>query len=147
MPPDENNWVPAAAFGTTLVILACAMMWSHARTWQKQRDELTDDDADRNYYHGRYRRRTQTSASLAVVGLLVGIGDIVIWQFPPLVSTIFWLMVIVFVCWIAILALGDLTAVRTHSQSAMARHEAERIVLERELDRLRNKRSNGRPTQ
>lgn len=144
MPPVDNNWIPAVSLGSVLILLACGMLWSHARAWRLQQADLEADEADQAYYRNRYRRRTQTSAFLALVGFLIAIGDVVIWQFGPLASTIFWLMVIVFVCWIAMLALGDLTAVRTHSQSAMARHEAQRRALERELDEYR-KRSNGRP--
>ena len=144
MPPAENNWIPAVALGTALVLLGCGMMYSHLRAWRRQKLELMEDATDYRHFHGRFRRRMQTSACLAIVGFLIGVGDNVIWQFGPLASTIFWLMVIVFVCWIAMLALGDLTAVRAHSQTAMARNEAQRRALERELEEYR-KPSNGRP--
>ena len=144
MPPAANNWIPAAILGTALVVLASVMMWSHIRAWRRHKRDLMEDATDYRHYHGRFRRRMQTSAFLAIVGFLIGVGDMVIWQFGPLASTIFWLMVIVFVFWIAMLALGDLTAVRSHSQSAIARHEAERRAIEQELKKYR-KRSNGRP--
>ena len=146
MPIDENNWMPAVALGSSLIILACCMMWSHNNAWRRQQQDLDEDDTDRAYYFGRYRRRMQTSGFLAIVGFLIGVGDIAIWRFGPFASAIFWLMIIVFAGWIGLLALGDLTAVRTHSQIEMAKHEAQRRVLERELQELR-KGSNGRPVQ
>lgn len=146
MPNDENNWVPAVMLGGGLIILACGMMFSHNRAWRRQQQDLNEDDVERGHYLARYRRRMQTSAFLAVVGFLIGLGDIVIWRFGPFASAVFWLMIIVFAGWIGLLALGDMTAVRTHSQIEMAKHEAQRRALERELEELR-KGSNGRPVQ
>lgn len=139
MPPENNNWIPAVALGSGLIVLSCGMIWSHLRAWRQQKQELMSDATDYRHYYRRFRRRMQTSVFLAVVGFLIGVGDFVIWQFGAWPATIFWLMIIVFVLWIAMLALGDLTAVRSHAQTALARHEAQRRALEQELAEYRKR--------
>jgi hypothetical protein len=143
---EENNWIPAAVFGGSLVLLGAGMMYGHARAWQQQRADESLEDADRQHLRNRYLRRMQTSAVVAFTGCLIGIGDAFIWQLGPAVATFYWLFVIMLVFWISLLALGDLTSVRTHSQTAMTQLEATRKELESELAKHRH-RSNGKPTQ
>jgi uncharacterized Tic20 family protein len=141
---EENNWVPAAVFGGSLVLLGAGMMIGHVRTWKNQRQDESLLDSDRRYLRNRYLRRMQTSAVVAIVGCLIGIGDAFIWQLGPAIATFYWMFVIMLVFWIALLAIGDLTSVRTHSQTAMSQLESTRKELEAELARHRH-RSNGKP--
>lgn len=146
MPPEENNWIPAAIFGGALVLLGAGMMFGHVRAWNRQRQDDSLADSDRQHLRNRYLRRMQTSAAVAFTGGLIGIGDAFIWQLGPVVATFYWLFVIMLVFWIALLALGDLTSVRTHSQTTMSQLESTRKELEAELARHRH-RSNGKPTK
>ena len=143
---EENNWVPAAVFGGSLVLLGAGMMIGHARAWKEQRDNSALEDSDRMHLRHRYLRRMQTSGAVTFVGCLIGIGDAFIRQLGPVVATFYWLFVIMLVFWIAVLALGDLTSVRTHSKTTMSQLEATRRELEAELARHRH-RSNGKPTK
>ncbi|MFT4558721.1 MAG: hypothetical protein ACKVII_08655 [Planctomycetales bacterium] len=143
---EENNWVPAAVFGGSLVLLGAGMMFGHARAWKEQRDDEALEDSDRMHLRNRYLRRMQTSGAVVFVGCLIGIGDAFIWQLGPVVATFYWLFVIMLVFWIALLALGDLTSVRTHSQTTMSQLDVTRKELEAELARHRH-RSNGKPTK
>jgi len=120
------------------------MMIGHVRTWKNQRQDESLLDSDRKYLRNRYLRRMQTSAVVAIVGCLIGIGDAFIWQLGPAIATFYWMFVIMLVFWIALLAIGDLTSVRTHSQTAMSQLESTRKELEAELARHRH-RSNGKP--
>ena len=143
---EENNWVPAAVFGGSLVLLGAGMMYGHARAWKEQKQDNSLADSDKQHLRNRYLRRMQTSAAVAFTGSLIGIGDAFIWQLGPVVATFYWLFVIMLVFWIALLALGDLTSVRTHSQTTMSQLDATRKELEVELARHRH-RSNGKPTK
>ena len=143
---EENNWIPAAIFGGSLVLLGAGMMFGHARAWKKQKYDDSILDLDRQHLRNRYLRRMQTSAAVAFTGFLIGIGDAFIWPLGPVVATFYWLFVIMLVFWIALLALGDLTSIRTHSQTTMSRLESTRKELEIELTRHRH-RSNGKPTK
>lgn len=143
---EDNNWIPAAVFGGSLVLLGAGMMYSHARAWREQREDESLDDSERLHFRNRYLRRMQTSGAVAFVGGLIGIGDAFIWRLGPAVATFYWLFVIMMVFWIALLALGDLTSVRSHSQTAMSQLESTRKELEAELARHRH-RSNGKQTR
>lgn len=142
---EDNNWVPAAIFGGSLVLLGTGMMFGHARAWRNQQLDESLPDSDRQHLRNRYLRRMQTSGSVAFAGALIGIGDAFIWELGPAVATFYWLFVIMLVFWIALLAIGDLTSVRTHSQKSLSQLESKRKELEAELARHRH-RSNGKPT-
>lgn len=143
---DENNWIPAAVFGGSLVVLGVGMMIAHSRAWKRQRQDEELSERDLEHLRNRFSRRTQTSAMVAVVGCMVGLGDVFVWQFGPLIATVYWMLVMLFVFWIALLAIGDFTSVRSHSQITMAEVESKRKALEAELAEYR-RRSNGKPFQ
>lgn len=150
--------MPAVMFGSVLVVLGVGMMISHWRSWKRQQSDFETDDTDRVHYANQFRRRMQTSALIAIVGVLLAVGDVFIWQFGPAASTVFWLLLLLLVCWIAILAVGDMTAIQSHSRNRLADLEAHRRILERELAEIRarsgsqplndepNPRNNGRPS-
>lgn len=140
---EDNNWIPAAAFGGSLVLLGAGMMASHIRAWNDQKEDGTLLDADLQHLRNRYIRRMQTSAAVAFTGCLIGLGDAFIWQFGPVVATCYWLFVIMLVFWITLLALGDLTSVRTYSKTTMSELDSKRKELEAELAEHRH-RSNGK---
>ncbi|MBI1309724.1 hypothetical protein GC176_00340 [bacterium] len=140
----ENNWLPAVVFGGGLVVLGIGMMIGHSRSWKRQQADASVDDLDRIHYANRFRRRMQTSALIAIVGALLAVGDIFIWRFGPAVSTVFWLLILLLVCWVALLGVGDMTAIQSHSRNRLADLEAQRHVLEQELEAIRA-RSGARP--
>ncbi len=139
-----NNWWPAVIFGSGLVALGIAMMIAHWRSWKRQQIEADTNDTERAHYANRYRRRMQTSALIAVVGLLLALGDVFIWRFGVPAATLFWMVMLILVCWIAVLAVGDMTAIQSHSKNQLADLEAHRRVLEQELAEIRAR--NGTPT-
>ena len=139
---EDNNWIPAAVFGGSLVLLGSGMMVGHVRAWQKHRHDESLSDLDQQQHQNRYRRRMQTSSAVAFVGGAIGLGDVFIWRFGPLVAAVYWLVVTLLGCWITLLALGDLTAVRSHSQTMKAQLDSRRKALEAELTEHR-RRNNG----
>ena len=140
----SNNWWPAVVFGSGLLVLGVGMMIAHWRSWKRQQHEADANDADRTHYANRYRRRMQTSALIAIVGLLLGLGDVFIWRFGVPAATLFWMVMLILVCWIAVPAVGDMTAIQSHSKNQLADLETQRRVLEKELAEIRAR--NGTPT-
>lgn len=132
-----NNWWPAVIFGSGLVVLGIGMMIAHWRSWKRQQQDADAGGSDRAHYGNRFRRRMQTSALIAIVGLLLGLGDVFIWRFGVPAATLFWLVMLILVCWIAVLAVGDMTAIQAHSRNQLADIEAHRRVLEQELAEIR----------
>jgi uncharacterized Tic20 family protein len=143
MAPEDNNWIPAAVFGGSLFLLGAGMMFGHIRVWKEQQRDESLNDSDARHLRNRYVRRMQVSALVAFVGCLIGIGDAFIWQLGPVFATVYWLLVIMLSFWICLLAIGDLTSVRTHSKTAMSQLESKRKELEAELAEHRH-RSNGK---
>ena len=70
-----NNPWPALAVAVALVAIGISLMSSHVRSWRRQQNDPTLEEHDRDYYRRRYRRRMQISAMLAVLGVLIGLGD------------------------------------------------------------------------
>ncbi len=143
---DENNWLPAAGVGLFLVVFGGLMIRSHLREWRSHSGDDQIDPFDLEHYRNRFRRRMQTSGAVVVIGILIPLGDILIWQFGPLAATFFWLGIIVIAGWIGLLALGDISAVKSHSITAQARYRQKRQELEAELAELQ-RRSNGEATE
>lgn len=135
----------AIVAGAALILLGLGLMRSHWLSWQRTEQEPHLERFDYQHYRSRYRRRMQTSGMIAVIGLLIALGDML-----PLLRrdgtwfAIYWFGVLILVLWIVLLALGDLFATRSHSEIALSRLEGQRRELEEELLRLRKKRSNGR---
>jgi len=143
MAVPDNNWIPAAVFGGALVLLGSGMILSHRKNRLRQLDDDTIDDADWSHLTNRHRRRMQTSAMVVLVGAMIAGGDALVWNLGPLPSTLYWMFVIFLVCWIAILALGDMTAIQVHARVTREKYEATRKQLEEELAQHRA-RNNGR---
>lgn len=135
--PVANDFLPALTFGGVLAVLGVVMVVGHVRSWRKQRSDHRLGMTDLDHYAARFRRRMQTSIGVIVIGVLIAAGDIFIWRFGPMASTAFWMTILVFACWIAMLAIGDMTAIKVHSQSTLAHYEASRRALEAELAELR----------
>lgn len=143
---DENHWVLSAIFGAALVVVGVLMMAWHRKSWTLQQDDPGFNQWDLKRLKSRYRRRMQTSGMIAVMGVMLGVGDVLIWQQGPVVATVYWIGVIALGGWLLLLGLGDLLSVRVDSK--LARAELQRIgqkreVLEAELEEIRRRGSNG----
>ncbi len=89
----------------------------------------------------------QTSGLFAVLGMMIGVGDAMIWDQGPVAATVFWIAVLLLGVWLLLLGLGDLAAVRIDSR--LARDELQRLgskrkELETDLEQLRRPGDNGR---
>ena len=143
---NENHWVLTAIFGGGLAVVGLSMMAWHHKSWKKQREEPGFNQWDLKRLKTRYRRRMQTSGMIVVLGVMLAVGDALIWSQGPLVATVYWIVVIAMGGWLLLLGVGDLLTVRVDSK--LARDELQRIgqkraKLETELEEMRRRGSNG----
>lgn len=131
------HWLPAVCFGTAVALFGFGMSRRNLRAWHEWQAEGMHDDIDRLHYRSRYQRRAQLAGMIITAGVLLALGDLAVWGFGIIASTVFWISVLVLCCWIGLLALGDLTSVYTHSQITMKRVEKQRQELEAQLSQFR----------
>ena len=128
-------------FGLFLIAFAVMMLVRNQAAWRSaQTDAL--EGSEREFLSRQHRRRRQTCVMIAIVGVAVILG---IWVTDVRAAAAYWLGVVLLVCWMALLAVVDLVATRMHFGRLHRDQQAERIVLEAELDQIRRRGSNGRP--
>lgn len=122
--------------------LGVLMMRSHIKGWREQKDSFTDE-LEEKHLQRRFRRRMQASALLVLLGLLIGLGQLIDGPEHPLLFTFYWLGVLLLTCWIILLALGDAVSIAAYSRVAQAQLDQQRRSIEAELERLKARQSNG----
>ncbi len=139
----ENNWIPSCVLGVILVCLGLIWMRSHLKTWRTERADEAADDFDRTHHANRFQRRMQTSGMVVLIGILIPIGDVFVWNWGPWTATVFWLGVLFLALWVGVQALGDFTSVQSYSRAAMTRVNSQRQQAEAELAEYRRRKANG----
>lgn len=132
---DVIPWLAGAA----IVVFASILMWTHANAWKSQQADDDIDQSELPWFRRRFRRRMQASGLLLLIGGLIPIGD----QFLPVKEqptlwAVYWLLILLGLCWVVLLAVGDLASTNAHSKVSTARVARKRRELEQELERLRN---------
>ena len=119
--------------GLLLSVLAIWLMWRSFLD-RRERAELPEEISGHDYFVQLDRRRRNINGTLLVVGLLL-MGS-------PMVSgilnqVVFWIVVLVLVCFVGMLAMADLQSSRNYLEEL----EAEQLVaygkLKQELDGFR----------
>jgi len=139
--------VPAAVFGGGLLLVGILMMRSHRATWAGQQVDPGLNQWDRQRLRSRYRRRMQMSGMICVMGVMLGVGDAMIWQQDPAWIAVYWIVVICLGAWLLLLGMGDLTSVRMDAKQALTELRqigSQRKELEAELEEIRRQGSNGK---
>lgn len=145
--PFVDKAIIAPVVGLALVVTGLALMRWHHVAWRQQKHDPSLSDAERTHYFRRYRRRMQTSALLALLGLLMGVGDFALTQLrapAPWLFLIWIAAMLLLVLWIILLALGDMASTAVHSRRELTRVRQEQRALEQRLEDLKSRRSNGR---
>ncbi len=130
-------------FSAFLVVLAAALMISHAAAWRTAR-ETEQDETARDFHRRQFRRRMQASAMLGIVGLGVAGGLWIDAQDDMVLSICYWGALLLIVAWIAVLAGADWVASRFYYDLIHSDQQTEHAALKAELDRLRSREGNGR---
>ncbi len=135
-----------AVFGAVLVAVGLLMIRSHRRAWVRQQGEAGLSREDRTRLFLRYRRRLQMSGMIAVLGVMIAVGDVWIWGQGLVVATVYWIVVIGLGVWLLLLGIADLASVRLGSRNArdeLRQIGEKRKELEAELEEMQRRRSNG----
>ncbi|MGA2621317.1 MAG: hypothetical protein ABSF26_27145 [Thermoguttaceae bacterium] len=134
-----------SSFLVSLVLLASAaglMVW-HVRSWRSVRGgQLEPREVE--FHRRQYRRRMQTSAMLAVLGLAILAGQQLTSLLGPKFAGPFWGGVLLLVAWMALLALADILATQQHFFRLRNHYLVERAKLQAELRRVRPEPTNGK---
>lgn len=139
-----NDSLIAPLVGVVLLFIGIAMMRAHARTWSRQKNDPALDDDDRLHYYSRYRRRMQTSGMIALLGLLIPVGDqLILMKKAPGWVAGYWVAVLVLLAWVILRGLGDFAATTAYTRASLARVRQKQRALEQKLAELRSRKSNG----
>ncbi len=132
----DSLW-PALSVAAALVLIGSGMISSHVRSWRREQADPSMSDDDRTYYRRRYRRRMQTSAILVVLGVLIGLGDALLsvrqLNQAPLLTTLYWIGVLVLTGWVMLLGFGDLWSTAARTQVELSRAREKQRELERQI--------------
>ena len=138
MPPNLRPDLVTVIFGGCVLLAGVLLQLSHRAAWIHEQIDFASDPRELRHFQSRYRRRSQTSGLIALVGLLIPIVDLpVVWNVGPLAPTILWGTIGGLCIWIGVLALGDLATTKAHSRVTLARLEIHKTELMDELERLR----------
>ncbi len=140
----DNSWLISAGFGGALLVAGLWMMRSHWLAWQAQKADGENDESDIRFLRRRFRRRMQASGMMALIGLLLPIGDWVdLFRPAPGWFAAYWGLVLLLVMWLFLLAIGDMVSTRAHAAVALNRIKAQQRQLEQEALALRKRTSSG----
>jgi hypothetical protein len=88
----------------------------------------------------------QMSGMICVMGVMLGVGDAMIWQQELALIAVYWIVVICLGAWLLLLGMGDLISVRMDAKQALTELRqigTQRKELEAELEEIRRRGSNG----
>jgi hypothetical protein len=130
-----NNTWPALIVAAILLAIGISMMASHVRSWRRQQADTTLDERDLAYYRRRFRRRMQMSAILAILGVLIGLGDVMLpfQKRHPIPVSLYWIGVLLLTGWVILLGFGDLWSTAAYGRVELARVRQKRRELERQV--------------
>lgn len=142
--PAVNDRLIALCVGGILIVVGVVLMWAHAKAWRLQKNDPQLDFDDRSHFYARYRRRIQTSGMIALLGLLIPLGDALLHpKVAPLWATLYWIVVLLLVGWVIVMGLGDWTSTLAHSRASLARIRQKQRELEQQVSQMRRRGSNG----
>lgn len=128
----------SAIFGGCVMLVGVLLQLSHRAAWLQEKIDFASEPRELRYFEARYRRRSQTSGLIALVGLLIPVVDLpFVWNLGPLASTILWGAIGCLCVWVGLLAIADLAVTRAHSRATLARIEVHKDQLMNQLERLR----------
>lgn len=139
-----NDWMAPIA-GGILVLVGLSLVAAHVRSHKRNQQQQDLDDAARSHLNSRYRRRMQASGMIAVLGVLIAVGDkLPILNKKPGLFAVYWIGVLLLTGWVMLLAMGDYVATRAHGRAALARLRKKQLELEQEIAEIKRRGSNGR---
>lgn len=136
-------WV-VGAFSMGVLLSALGLIGWHVRAWHRW--ELQDlSPRERDYRRRQFRRRVQTSAMLALLGLGLFLGRwLMEFPVPPFWKVLYWSGLLLLLFWMGLLAGADAVATRLHFGRLHQDYLLEQTRLQAELRRAKRCGGNGR---
>ncbi len=130
---------PSLLFAAILLLVAGWMTRAHIRSWQRICRQSDVPQRELDYRRNQFRRRVQTSAMLAVLGVGLVIGQVLI-RFRvggPWMIVVYWAVLIVLILWLALLAVADMVATQLYFGRLRQDHLVEEARLKAQLRQWR----------
>jgi hypothetical protein len=136
-----------------LLLGAAALMVWHVRAWRAQQRRKLEPE-EREFFRRQFRRRVQTSALLAIVAASLPLGQWILQRadeirdadWPKRAISVWLVVVVLLLAWVALLALADLWSSRLFFGRLRQRYWLEKTRLEAELRRIHGVGGNGKPS-
>ena len=144
-----EKWWISAIVGAIVFLIGLALLRWNVKFWRQAKDDSALEDVDRQHFYRRYRRRMQMSAMLMIVGLLVGVGELLgDWRKHPGPFAVYWGGVLLLLLWVVLLGFADMLSTAAHSRIALAELRYKQRALEQRLAEFKQRRvSNGRESE
>src|SRR5262245_2064838 len=120
-------------FAVFLLVVSTALIAWHVLAWRRA-DHGGLADADYRFYRHQFRRRLQSSALVALVGVLSLVD---IWIQDVTARVVLWCVILLIVLWALLLAGADWLASRLHFDTLLSASAVEHALLKREIERVR----------
>jgi hypothetical protein len=133
--------LPSLALATLLIALGTGLMIWQVRCWRRLQ-KTAASERELTFARRQFSRRRQSSLLIVAVGIAVAVGELVT---APLASLCYWSGVLLLVLWIVGIALIDVAATQQYFGLHRAVHDAEELLLKRDLRRGGEFRQNGHP--
>jgi hypothetical protein len=132
---------PTLFFSAALVFTSLVLLAWHVKSW-READHGGLAERDYQFHRRQYRRRTQSSGMLGIIGLLI-LGHL--WVPDNTLLAVYWAGVLGLVVWTVLLAVADLAASRLHYGPQVAEQRTEHLLLKREIEKFRRESSTEPP--
>ncbi len=144
----DATTLPALIFGGLLISIAIGLVcyvWSVRRALEPV---IANDEGATLHANRQFRRRMQVSGMLAMIGVLIPLGDQMdqLFALRPLLFLLWVVFVFALVVWMVLMALGDWLSTLTYSEIAKARLRFERRSLEDDIRRYHATQNGGSQT-
>jgi hypothetical protein len=141
-----NNPWPALAVAVALVAIGITLMSFHVRSWRRQQSDPTLEEYDLDYYRRRYRRRMRIAAMLAILGVLIGLGDALVpfQKQHPIPITLYVIGLLLLTGWVMLLGFADFWSTAARGRAELTRVREKRRELERQLVEFKHRNFDGR---
>ena len=124
----------ATLLAALLVVISLTMLWAHWQGWRTT--SKSQDEEHRRFWSRQYQRRMQTSAGIGLLGLAMFCGRFV--ERPDLFG-LYWLGVLLLLLWLAISAMWDIWATRSHFARLRKKNRVEEALLQSRLQKIKAK--------
>ncbi|MDH3717327.1 MAG: hypothetical protein OES79_04330 [Planctomycetota bacterium] len=130
--------VGTLTFALLLIAISAGLVIAHVYAWRGERSrQEAESGQDCDFAWRKFRRRMQASLMIGVTGLAIMAGN---WlPADPLVHLVYWAGVILWVVWIALLALADGLATQHHFRRLRNEQLVEEAQLRRQLQQHQHK--------